>query len=253
MVSKEANLAMITESQAVDINTLNQVNLVLDEALMDGKVQHPDGTLLDVTANISLANGEALRRFVCNRRPKLVIEIGMAYGVSTLQILAGLLEAGGDGRLISIDPYLNWDTGHKVALNQVERAGVAHLHEHRRDMSQIILPAMLAEGVSPDFIYIDGRHNFEYVFTDLFYADQMLPPNGVVAFNDAGWRPVHKVIQFVKKFRKYEELDVGLEKTFRSRNLLFSIAKRLQGRSTHDRYFRKIEDWDPPFGWHAAF
>src|SRR5690606_30209286 len=171
----------------------------------------------NVTANISSLNSHALYDFVLKQRPQLVIEVGMAYGVSTLTILSAL-QANGTGRLISIDPYITWESGRLVALHQVARAGVSHLHEHMHECSYTALPKLLIEEARPDFVYIDGRHNFEYVFTDFFYADKLISPGGTVAFNDAGWRSVFKAIQFVKKFRRYEELDVGLPRVFRSRN-----------------------------------
>jgi hypothetical protein len=112
---------------------------------------------------------------------------------------------------------------------------------------------LLQEGARPDLVYIDGNHNFDYVFTDCFYADKLLPVGGVMGFNDAGWRPVYKVIRFLRKYRRYRESDVGLPKVFRSRNALFSLIKRLEGRSTYDRYFEKVEDWEPDHGFHRVF
>lgn len=225
---------------------------VLREASVDGQVQHPDGHFLPAVANVSALNGEALRRLVIERHPQLVIEIGMAYGVSTLYILAGL-QQNGVGRLISIDPYIGWPTGRLVALHQIARAGVSHLHEHRHEFSYKALPELLAAGVKPDLVYIDGNHNFDYAFTDFFFADKLIPVGGVIAFNDSGWRPVFKVIRFLSKFRKYRELDVGLPRVYRSRNVFFSLIKRIEGRSTYDRYFEKLEAWEPAHGFHRAF
>ena len=227
-------------------------NPILAEVFQNRTVEHPDGRKLKVTANISRPNVEALIRFVHDRQPRLVIEIGMAYGVSTIAILSGLSETG-QGRLISIDPYLGWPTGRVVALHQVARAGLSNFHEHRHECSYASLPKLLAEGLQPDLVYIDGNHNFDYVFTDFFFADKLIRAGGVIAFNDSGWRSVYKVIRFLRKFRRYGELNVGLPRVYRSRNLLFSLIKRLEGRSTYDRYFEKLEDWEPDHGFHRAF
>jgi predicted O-methyltransferase YrrM len=231
---------------------MSTVSVVLQEALFERRVQHPDGTWRDLKANISVANSRALNEFVRLRRPQLVVEIGMAYGVSTLTILDAL-RANKYGRLISIDPYIDWPTARLVALHQVKRAAVDDLHEHMSECSHTALPKLLIQGHQPDFIYIDGWHNFDYVFTDCFFADKLLTPGGAVAFNDAGWRPVFKVIRFLKAYRKYRELDVGLPKRYDARNRLFEIVKRLEGRSTCDRYFEKVEEWEPPSGFHRWF
>jgi predicted O-methyltransferase YrrM len=227
-------------------------NPVLAEVFRDGTVEHPNGRKLKVTANISRPNVEALGRFVSERKPRLVVEIGMAYGVSTLAILSAL-KTNGDGRLISIDPYIGWPTGHLVALHQVARAGLSSFHQHCHECSYESLPKLLAERLQPDLVYIDGNHNFDYVFTDFFFADKLIHAGGVIAFNDSGWRPVYKVIRFLRKFRRYRELDVALPRAYRSRNLFFSLIKRLEGRSSYDRYFQKLEDWEPEHGFHRAF
>jgi predicted O-methyltransferase YrrM len=231
---------------------LTNVSEVLRETFEEGRVQHPAGHYLKVVANISQENSTALLKFVLQRRPELVIEVGMAFGVSTLSILCAM-QQNGNGRLISIDPYIGWPTGCLVALHQVKRAGVEHLHEHMQECSYTAFPKLLATKTRPDFIYIDGNHNFDYVFTDFFFADKLLTVGGAVAFNDAGWRSVYKVIRFLRIYRKYREIDVGLPKAYRSRNLLFSLIRRLEGRSSNDRYFEKSDDWEPDHGFYRAF
>jgi predicted O-methyltransferase YrrM len=236
----------------MDSSLSDRVSLILKEALERGRVQHPDGTWRKIGANISFDNSRALSAFVRDRHPQLVVEIGMGFGVSTLSILEGL-SASGAGRLISIDPYIGWQSGRAVALHQVKRSGLEQLHEHMDECSHTALPRLLDQARNPDIVYIDGWHNFDYAFTDFFYADKLLRPGGVVVFNDAGWRSVFKVIRFLQKFRRYRELEVGLPKRYTARNPLFALIKRLEGRSTCDRYFEKVEDWEPPSGFHRSF
>jgi len=225
---------------------------ILEDALELGEVRHPDGRKLKLGANISVPNSDALKRVIAERKPRLVVEIGMAYGISTLSILSGL-QANGSGRMISIDPYIGWPTGRVVALHQVSRAGADDIHEHWHEPGYTALPRMLEQNLKPDLIYIDGNHNFDYVFTDFFFADKLLGPGGVVGFNDCGWRPVYKVLRFLAAYRRYRELDVGLPRVYRGRNPLFSLIKRIEGRSSLDRYFEKVEQWEPEHGFHRAF
>jgi predicted O-methyltransferase YrrM len=211
---------------------------VLDEIFASGRVEHPDGHVLDLVANISRENSDALRRFVRGRIPLLAVEVGMAYGVSTLSILDGMRE-NGKGKLISVDPYIGWATGQRVALHQVARAGLSAYHEHLHEPSYVGLPRLIERGSKADFVYIDGNHDYGYAFTDFFLADKLLARDGVVAFNDSGWRTVHKVIRHILKSGEYEEIDVGLPRAYRSKNAIFALIKRIEGRSTNDRYFRK--------------
>ncbi len=219
-------------------------NSVLQEVFEKGIVRHPDGRETSVVANISRENSLALHRTVLSHKPAVVVEIGMAYGVSTLSILTGL-EDNEHGRLISIDPYIGWESGRLTALHQVERAGLSHRHEHRHECSYLALAKLLDEGMTPDLVYIDGNHNFDYAFVDCFLADKLLTVGGVMGFNDAGWRSVFKVIRFLQRYRRYREMEVGLPGNYSARNPLFSVIKRLEGRSSNDRYFEKLEDWEP--------
>lgn len=219
-------------------------NPVLQEIFSEGTVEQPDGEKRSVVANINLDNSLALHRTVIEKRPSVVVEIGMAYGASSLSILDAL-EQNQHGRLISIDPYTRWESGCLIAHHQIERAGFAHRHEHRQECSYLALPNLLQEGISPDLVYIDGNHNFDYAFLDCFLADKLLPVGGIMAFNDAGWRSVFKVIRFLQKYRRYREMNVGLPMDYAARNVVFSLIKRIEGRSSRDRYFEKLEDWEP--------
>lgn len=224
---------------------------VLASIFATGKVEKPNGELINVKANISPEYSKALFDFVKREKPNVIIEIGMAYGVSTLTILSAL-DAVGHGRLISIDPYINWRTAMEVALHQVAKAGFADRHTHMHEPSQTALAKLWESGLKSELIYIDGYHNVEYVMTDCFFADRIVPKGGVLAFNDCGWRAVFKVLKFLQRHRRYEELPV-LPKTYRSRNLLFSLLRRIEGRCGNDRYFRKLEDWEPESGFYRDF
>ena len=74
-----------------------------------------------------------------------------------------------------------------------------------------------------------------------------------MAFNDCGWRAVHKVLRFLLTHRRYKELNVGLTPDFNARNLLFKAVKSIEGRNNADRYFQKVEDWEPPGDFFARF
>lgn len=227
-------------------------NCVLVQIIETNSVQHPSGKVLPLNSAISVAEANALYRVLRKCQPETCIEVGMAYGVSTLTILTALKD-NGKGRLISIDPYPDWQSGMEVALANVERTGLSHLHMHIREPSFRGLPKLLTDGLSIEFAYIDGWHSFDHVFVDFFFCDQMLKEGGIIGFDDTGWRSVFRVIQFVRTHRKYNELDVGLPVSYRSRNWLFSLVKRLSGRCGQNRYFQKLSHWQPPFNFYASF
>ena len=187
-----------------------------------GTVLDADGQCRKLNSGIGPAYAGALYRAIVRFRPSLVVEVGMAYGCSSLSILAGL-DAVGHGRLISIDPsqHTDWNG---IGVENVRRSGFSQRHTLMELPSCLALPQLLAGRTRVDLAYIDGWHTFDYVLTDFFYLDKLLPPGGVVAFNDCGYRAIHRVIRFVQTHRRYLELDVGLPRSYAAKNVFRSIA-----------------------------
>ena len=214
---------------------------VLDAALA--------GEFGELRGNIPHTFATALTSMIRREKPTLCIEIGMAYGISTLAILAGL---GENGRLISIDPFQNSDFG-GFGLDLVARTDRAAQHELIEAPDYLALPRLLAEGRRPDFAYIDGMHTFDYVLLDGFYVDKLLPVGGVAAFNDCGFRSIHKYLRFFRRHRHYEELDAGLTPDYRGANPAITAFRTLQRRSSQDRYFRKLSNDEPAHNFYKNF
>ena len=224
---------------------------LLHEIYATRMVTKADGSSIQVRDFISPSFAEALYRTVLARRPALVIEVGMAHGLSALSILSALRDAGG-GRLISIDPAQSTDYAGIGILN-VRRAGLDAFHELIEASSFQVLPQLLGAKTQLDFAYIDGWHTFDYALLDFFYVDKMLRQGGCVAFNDCGWQSVHRVISFVQTHRKYREIDVGLPPDYRGGSLLSTLVHIFQRRSRSNRYFAKLEPWEPNWNFYRRF
>ena len=231
-------------------------NAVLGEMLSTGRVVGSDGASVPLESGISLESAEALYGVVMGVRARVVLEVGMACGVSSLAILTALRDLGEDGRLISIDPHqsTHW---RRCGVTAVERAGLGERHRLIEEASQLALPRLLAERTTAQVAYIDGWHTFDYAFIDFWYADRMLAVGGVVGFNDCGLPSIEKVIRFVLSHRKYQEIQVGpLVKYTGGGNRLQTILPRSirpSSRQSQDRYFEKREDWEPPWNFYATF
>ncbi len=197
---------------------------------------------LDQAANIRFC--EALYNLVVKIKPTTVVEVGMANGCTSTAILAGL-DANKQGKLISIDPgqTSQWKN---CGRETVRRAGLESRHEFIEDYDYNALPMLLARGVKPELGYIDGWHTFDYCLLDWFYIEKMMAVGGIIGFNDSHFRAVHKCLKFVQTHRHYEEIDVGLPKVYDSRiPVIGSIIKRIEGRNASDRYFKKLDTWEP--------
>jgi hypothetical protein len=115
---------------------------------------------------------------------------------------------------------------------------------------------LLGAGQRSDFAFIDGWHTFDYTLLDFWYLDKMLEVGGVIGFDDCGFPAVLKVIQFLQSHRKYEEIDAGLSVPTSRR--LRNAVKRLMGqrtmiKTTWNRYFRKVQQWEPNWDYFADF
>ena len=154
----------------------------------------------------------------------------MVSGRSWPIFRVALKEAGGTGKLISLDPGQS-TTFRGIGMYGVKRAGLENLHQLIEEPDYFALPALLKAGTPVDFVYIDGWHTFDYALLDWFYADRLIQPGGIVAFNDCNYKAVHKVIKFLLSHRHYEEMDVGLDPVYKSRLVGGSVVKRISGRN----------------------
>lgn len=227
-------------------------NDILTEIYRTGKVYDLAGKAVSCNSHIPRKYMEVLYRTVLEAKPKLVVEVGMAHGVSSLAILTALDKIGKDGQLISIDPFQSTDW-QNIGVANVARSGFAKRHQLLESYDYLALPQLLDEGVKIDFAYIDGWHTFDYVLLDIFYIDKMLRPRGIIGFNDCGYLAIHKALNFLQGHRKYKELNVGLKSDYQAGTLLKTAVRHALRISNADRYFRKLENWEPNWNFYARF
>jgi len=121
----------------------------------------------------------AMKKVLKKYKPKVMLEIGSAYGTSTKLLAAIAEEFGGHVYCIEPDPKPEWEV---------------NLKEH-----DLLKYTTMIKGESPwiswegnpkiDFLFIDGFHNYRNTFTDYFYWQKYLKTGGVVAFHDTNRFP----------------------------------------------------------------
>jgi predicted O-methyltransferase YrrM len=145
------------------------------------------------------------------------LEVGMANGVSTLYIaqgvrdnLAGAPGPKGKGRPghVAVDPFQRTQWG-GAALVNLEKAGLRDLVEWVPKKSYEALPELLARGERFQLVFIDGMHLYDYTLVDLFYADLLLEPGGVVVIDDLALRAVAELMRYVTTNYPHLELITG--------------------------------------------
>ena len=179
----------------------------IDTIYSTQSVQGEDGvTYSIVPVSIPPDRGQFLLDICRAERAVNTLEIGMAWGLSTLHILQGLLENGlNQARHVVIDP---WEAQiyHNAALRILRELGIDRNVEFYPEPSGIVLPRLAAHGRRFDLAFIDGDHKFDSVFIDLFYVDQLLKPGGVALFDDMGWDGVHLACRFAETNYGYESI-----------------------------------------------
>ena len=175
---------------------------IIDDIIAAGEVETPDGEKIPLHSAISREEGSLLLDLIRND-PSIckTLEIGCAYGLSSLFIVAGLAGRPAAHHTI-IDPfqYKNWKG---VGIHNLKRAGFEAftLVEKR---SEFALPEILESGEEAfDLVFIDGFHTFDHTLVDCFYATRLLRPGGYLVVDDVSMPSIRKVLDYLLLYPCY--------------------------------------------------
>lgn len=182
------------------------MNKVLEEILTTGLTKLEGGEEVPAHSAIGRWEIELISRVLREIRPARTLEVGMAYGISTLTICETLAEVGGE-RHIAVDPDQHtgkWGDGWRGGgLSNVERAGLTELLEFYEAPSHVVLPKLEEAGTRVQFALIDGWPTFDYRVMDFVMVDRLLDVGGVVLIAAAHMPGVRKACRFVATNRSY--------------------------------------------------
>lgn len=202
------------------------LNAVLEDIYSSGKVCNAHGDERNAfPAATRREDAEVLDGLVRQCRPKRTLEIGMAYGLSTVAIAAALPDEA--ERHVVIDPFQSAGWG-GIGLHTVERAGLTQRVEVVEEPSQSVLASFHTEGREFDFVFHDGSHLFDYLMTDLHFINRMLPVGGTLVIDDLWMPAVRRAASFL-----ITNLDYVVEPTGARVSAVERLAKPL-GRFAKD-------------------
>ena len=189
-----------------------------------------DGRLhaLDPHTKISREQGELLAALHAKLRPAVSIEVGMAYGYSTL-FIADAMHEHGYGQHFAIDPF---QRGHwkGIALAAVDELDFGRRVRHVNDYSLPALVRMHEQGVRAGYVFIDGMHTFDGAFVDFMCADRLLDVGGVIVLDDMWMPSIRKLASFIRRnLAHYEVLDTPVAN-------VFCVMKRAEDRRDWDHF-----------------
>jgi predicted O-methyltransferase YrrM len=179
-------------------------DIVTSQRVSDGTnwlpLRHPD--FPDLPVAVDRAEGALLQRIIHDVKPDTSLEIGCAYGVSSLYICEALASLPNTPRHIVIDPFQQ-SQWRGIGLKNIREAGFGTLVDFREERSELVLPSLVSQGVALDFAFIDGWHTFDQVMVEFYYLNRLLRPGGVLAFDDANRRSVNRVVRHALTYPAY--------------------------------------------------
>lgn len=157
----------------------------------------PDGGRFDAVAaavegvlHMTPDQGRTIYDFVRAERPRQVLELGFAHGVSSCYIAAALEDAGGDGHLLTIDQQVARQRRPSIA-ELLRRCGLEHRVEAvYADTSYTWELMRLLRRPEPPrlgFVFIDGAHSWDVDGFAFCLVDRLLRPGGWILFDDLDW------------------------------------------------------------------
>lgn len=220
------------------------MNPILQKMMHTRQVIDHEGKSIDLHSNINRQAGQMLQKWVKKVDCRNSVEVGLAFGISSLYILDEL--SGMPNTMhYGIDPMQFNDRWHGLGLENIKRAGLEQYYRFYQEPSYTALPRILETGKRFQFALIDGWHTFDYTLVDFFYIDKLLDINGVVVFDDVGYKAVRKVATYV-----LSNLDYILVDAVRFESL---PKKKLKSRLKENLAILSRDDWTPSAHARACF
>lgn len=192
------------------------MNQLLEQIYKTGYVEDCEGNFINPFPTATpYDTGVLLSQIVRQYNLQRTLEVGMAYGLSTLFICQAHYDKG-IGSHTAIDPFQNkqnkkWKS---IGLLNIKRAGLEEKLRFFEASSYEVLPELLKRKETFDFAFIDGSHLFDYVLIDFFYIDKLLQVGGYIAFDDVWMPAVRKVLTFILRNKSYELVKLNTKVNF---------------------------------------
>ncbi|MEM3484232.1 MAG: class I SAM-dependent methyltransferase [Candidatus Methanomethyliaceae archaeon] len=178
-------------------------------------------------SRLSIQEQVCMAQLLAFRRPKIVFEIGTAYGGTTVLMAANLSD---DAQISTLDLPLGCErrtSCYGPTITDQELGACFRGTVHERKIRQLYGDSRFFD-FSPwkgqvDLVFIDGGHEYEVVQNDTRKALDMISPQGIVVWHDyPSWPGVYRVVHdlartepiFQIRHTRLALLDTGLRTNF---------------------------------------
>jgi len=160
------------------------------------------------------ADADVLRDILIAEKAQVVIEVGLAYGVSALAIAEAVVVVGEEeANHLIIDAFQ--DHFHDSGWNALVRAGLGSVCTLLRERSQIALPRLFSDGFIADAAFVDGSHIFHNVFVDLAHLRSLVRPGGLIILDDCDLPSVATAVRYFELNTGWQPEPTGCETRIR--------------------------------------
>jgi predicted O-methyltransferase YrrM len=234
---------------------------VLNRLIVDKRAFDVEGKQMDVTGAITMAEAHYIHDSIIEHEFSSCLETGVAYGASTIAICSALSQLESKGKPVKhygIDPWQG-PLFRYAAIAALKECGLDHIFELCDGPSHLMLPRLIESNVKVDFVFIDGMHTLDYTLVDLFFADKLLRPGGMICMHDMHLPSKKRAFRYLTQHRKYQRLP-GLKKKPAHR-VMGALKETLKSspKSGWDQLtasepmlvLRKVEDFEPAWDFYA--
>ncbi len=162
------------------------------------------GEKIQIHSHTSKEQGIFLQKIFDSIQPVHSLEIGFAYGISTMFILEKHREYNSkDSAHIVIEPDPYWGN---AAIHNITKEGLDKFLVIKKGYSDEILPGLFHQNHRIQYAFIDTTKQFDVVFHDFYFINKLLDVGGVVIFDDCDFPGIKRVTRFINQLPNYKIL-----------------------------------------------
>jgi len=177
------------------------MNPLLEEIFKTRQFRNSRNETVTVDSETSRGQCEFLQGLIRENGYVDSLEIGFAFGTSTLAIAEEIAKR--NGHHVVIDKFEIQSYGGN-GLDLVQQAGYSQTITFVEKYCYEVLPELLQQGRKFDFAYIDSTKQFDWLLVDFFYIDKLLKIGGMIVFDDVAFPSIRKLLRFVSTFPGYK-------------------------------------------------
>lgn len=177
------------------------MNDILEEVLATKKFFTRQNKEITIHSETGRDQCMFLQKIISENNFKESVEVGFAYGTSTLAITE--IVAANQGTHVVIDKFERtvWEN---VGLDLISSAGYEKNIEFFEEYSYAVFARFLEQGRKFDFAYIDSTKLFDWLLVDFFFLDKLLRINGIIVFDDVSFLGIRKLLRYITQFPSYK-------------------------------------------------